>query len=59
MVKEWVITQTSVVTDERMDSPTITNMIPATIAEKPAQRMTFETVGFIVRTFSCVGACPL
>jgi hypothetical protein len=52
LAKEWTITHQVVVTDERTsggwNSPTTTKKIPATIADRPAQRMRLDAVIFIL-----------
>jgi hypothetical protein len=49
---DWMIAHASVVTDERTSGGwigwMITKIIPAAIADKPAQRMSFGAVGFML-----------
>ena len=63
MVNKWTIVHMPVVTDETMcggwSSPTTAKMCPATTAEKPAQRMTFEAVIFIFFSFHLFGLINL
>jgi len=50
VAKEWTIAHWVVVTDEKTlggwNIPTTTKKIPATMADGPAQRMSFEAVIF-------------
>src|SRR5438270_2127412 len=57
MVNKWTIVHVLVVTDETIWGgwirPTMAKILPATIAERPTQRMRFEAVIFIFLFLSC------